>query len=279
MDYSRWIGRTRSREAQLDPWPAQALQATLGRGEGPAIGSGDPLPCLWHWIYFLETPDRAAIGPDGHPRRGDFLPSNLPERRMFAGARTTIVEPLRIGSPAQVFETLVEVVDKRTGPDALSVVTMDYRYVQDGRDRVRETRDFVYLASRPRPATEIQPPPPAAPVEASDGQIVPDAVMLLRYSALTFNAHRIHYDRDYATREEGYPERVVHGPLTATLLVEHLRRSGVGELEHFEFRAKRPLFVNAPLSLRHRAPADGAWEVEALTPDGEIAMAAKARSR
>jgi len=274
-EFQDWIGGSQSREAMLDPWPAQALRATLG-GDADEDRS---LPCLWHWLYFLETAPRDQIGVDGHPKRGGFLPPIALPRRMFAGGRTTVLKPLVLGSPATFTETILKVEQKRGGEDPLILMTLGFAYTQDNELCIREERDIVYLGGRAGPKTPAPQPLDATvqPLEETRpwrADVTPDPVMLMRFSALTFNGHRIHYDTDYAQREEGYPERVVHGPLTATLLAELVRVHAPGAIRSFSFRAQSPLFVNAPLRLRAGPQEDGTITAIAYTPSGKPAMTA-----
>jgi 3-methylfumaryl-CoA hydratase len=269
-EFQDWIGRSQSREAMLDSWPAQALRATLGG----VPEEEQNLPCLWHWLYFLETAPRDQIGVDGHPKRGGFLPPIALPRRMFAGGRTTILKPLVLGRSATLTETILKVEQKRGGDDPLILMTLGFAYTQDNELCIREERDIVYLGGRPAPQpldSAIQPLEETRPWRAD---VTPDPVMLMRFSALTFNGHRIHYDTDYAQREEGYPERVVHGPLTATLLAELVRHHAPGAIHSFSFRAQSPLFVNAPLRLRAGLQEDGTATAIAYTPSGKPAMTA-----
>ena len=267
-DFNEWVGRSRRREDRIDPWRARALRATLG-GEP---WEGETLPCLWHWIYFLEAASREDIGEDGHPSRGGFMPPIDCARRMFAGGRVTILNPLRLGGRASLTETILRVEQKRGGDSPLWLATLGCDYEQEGQVCIREERDLVYLDAAPSAApTDVQAIPQDAAWRAD---CKPDPVMLMRYSALTFNSHRIHYDADYCRDVEGYPERVVHGPLTATLLLELGLQAGAGAVTGFSFRALSPLFVNAPIRLR-ADPAEGGLVANAYTPQGRVAMSAK----
>jgi 3-methylfumaryl-CoA hydratase len=269
-EFDAWIGRFRESRAVLDPWPVQALSATLGI-EQP---ESDALPCLWHWLYFLETAPRQQIGVDGHPRQGDFTPPfNLP-RRMFAGGRTTVIKPLRVGAEAGLTETILKVEQKRAGDNPLYLMTLGFDYAQEGDICIREERDIVYLGGKPAPTTAADEVVLLEGAEPWALDMTPDPVMLMRFSALTFNSHRIHYDTDYVKQEEGYPERLVHGPLTAMLLAQLASAQTDRALAGFSFRAQNPLFVNAPVRLRG-GPGEGrAAALTAYTPQGKPAMTA-----
>jgi 3-methylfumaryl-CoA hydratase len=263
-------------ESNLDPWPVQALEATLGL---PAVrADASELPPLWHWLYFLPTVPRASIGPDGHMVNQEWVDSTLRRRRLFAAARTEIIRPLRIGEKAQMTERVLSRRDKQGRSGPFAVVTAEYRYVQNEQLCIREERDIVYLQGRvgaqaaPRDDLATQ----AAVDDSWSLTLVPDPVMLMRYSALTFNAHLIHFDQLYTQREEGYPERVVHGPLVAIVLARLLALNRVERLRRFEFRARSPLYVNQPVQFVGR-PAGDRVELRATGASGMLAMEATAR--
>ena len=272
-DYSEWMGRRRSSESLLDPWPRAALEATLGFGAPAETGC---LPMLWHWLYFLETPLPDQLGRDGHARTGEFFPPMAQPRRMFVGARTRCETPLQTGQPASVTETIVRCEDKTGSSGVMTLLTVGYEYHQHGSLCLSEERDFMYLGDRVGAAVEARVSEevtvPEAPLSAD---VETDPVLLFKFSALTFNGHRIHYDGDYARDIEGYPERVVHGPLTA-LLLAGLAASGAGPLSGFSFRARAPLFVGDRLRLRGEV-ADDSVDLKAYRPDGRVAMTAEAQ--
>ncbi|MGF1508431.1 MAG: acyl-CoA dehydrogenase [Myxococcota bacterium] len=272
-EFSDWIGKTQSVESDLSPWPARAAAAMLDAHE-LRIEPGAPLPPLWHWFYFLATAPQARLSVDGHPERGGFMPPISLPRRMFAGARVAFHRPLVLGRTAQRTDTIrnVELKEGRSGN--LAFVKVSYAFHQDEELCIEEEQDIVYREpGQPVPAptvATIEPEP-----RAWSRQVVPDARLLFRFSALTFNAHRIHYDRDYANKEEGYPGLVVHGPLVAVLLADLVRRNEARALQTFRFRGKAPLFDLAPLHLIGR-PRSAEVELEALGPDGATALTAAA---
>jgi 3-methylfumaryl-CoA hydratase len=263
-------------ESNLDPWPVQALEATLGLPTNRPDAAVD-LPPLWHWLYFLPTAPRKSIGPDGHMVNQEWVDSTLRRRRLFAAARTEFLRPLRIGERAQMKERVVGRRDKQGKSGPFQIVTAEYQYYQDGALCVREERDIVYLQG-PVPA---QPAPVdgfsanSATTDSWSITLTPDPVMLMRYSALTFNAHLIHFDQLYTQREEGYPERVVHGPLVAIVLARLLSLNHVDRIQRFEFRARSPLYVNRPIHFMGK-PADGRIDLRAVGLSGMLAMEATA---
>jgi 3-methylfumaryl-CoA hydratase len=270
-----WVGRSETRTDTLDARPVALLSATLDRDDPPPR-IGGLLPPLWHWLYFLPSYRQSEIGPDGHARRGGFLPPVPLPRRMWAGSRCDWTRPLRIGETVTRISRIVSVAPKRGASGELVFVLVRHEFSTADGPALAEEHDIVYRDLAP---TEPSANPAAvAPANATwTRRIVPDDVLLFRYSALTFNAHRIHYDRRYVTEVEGYPGLVVHGPLLATLLVDLLRRNGVGEtLRRFEFRARRPLFDTAPFDVCGRPAADGTVALWAQGADGALAMQATA---
>ena len=258
--------------ARLDPWPAAALHASLGlAGEPPGLG----LPLLWHWLYFLETPTRELQGPDGHPRTGSFFPAMDQPRRMFVGARCQLHRQLQLQTPARLVESVLGREEKQGSAGTMSLLTVGYRYYQRDELCIEEERDFMYLPAREMEAEERYAGPLKAVPDADLAQdLDTDPVLLFKFSALTFNGHRIHYDADYARTEEGYPATVVHGPLTALLLAGLATGANPG-ISRFAFRARAPLFCGDRLRLRGTSGAAGI-SLTAYRPDGQVAMTAEA---
>jgi 3-methylfumaryl-CoA hydratase len=243
MKREDWIGRSEELSDRLTPTPYAALAATLDRtSDRPADGT--PLPPLWHWLYFLPLHRHSELGPDGHAERGGFLPPISLPRRMWAGSQFLFHEPLCIGDTVSRRSTILDVTEKRgrTGTLVFVKVRHQLRRTGDSAVALTEFHDIVYReAASP---DDVAPPPRAAyPNPVWRLKWVADDVLLFRYSALTFNGHRIHYDRRYVTEVEGYPGLVVHGPLLATLLLDLLRhKMPDARLATFEFRAVRPVF-------------------------------------
>lgn len=241
----RWIGRTESRSELIAAMPAMQLAATLDRSSD-GIQDGMELPPLYHWLYFLPVCRQSELGDDGHPALGGFLPPIPLPRRMWASSTIEFPQPLRIGALATRDSEILDVQLKKGRTGSLMFVKLQHTISCGAGVAIREVQDLVY---RDHPKSGDATPLPAdAPADAeSQSEITPTSVLLFRYSALTFNAHRIHFDRRYATAVEGYPSLVVHGPLVATLLVDNLmRQTGAARLRQFQFRALRPLFDHEP---------------------------------
>jgi 3-methylfumaryl-CoA hydratase len=242
-ELSAWIGRSETVLDVMGPTPVAALTATLDHPASEVL-EGDAMPPLWHWLYFLPLHRQSEIGADGHAKRGGFLPPVPLPRRMWAGSQFEFIAPIRVGDRVARTSTIADVTQKdgRTGKLVFVKVRHELRCNDAAQAALVEFHDIVYREAK-RP-TDVEPPPLAAPVDAPwQRTIVPDDVLLFRYSALTFNGHRIHYDRKYVTEVEGYPGLVVHGPLIATLLLDLLRRNAPeAELSNFRFKAVRPTF-------------------------------------
>jgi 3-methylfumaryl-CoA hydratase len=252
-----WVGKTETLSDTVTAAPVRALSATLDRQDA-APEPGTPLPELWHWLYFLPMARQSGIGPDGHPQRGGFLPPVPLPRRMWAGGRLQWHhQPLQVGDAVTRTSSIASVTHKSGRSGDLVFVLVKHE-VRNARGlALTEEHDIVYRAN-PQPGDPVPAPQPAPAGAAWTREVVPDDVLLFRYSALTFNGHRIHYDRKYVTGVEGYPGLIVHGPLIATLLADLLRRNMPGaRLLKFEFRAVRPVFDLWPFKLHGLPSADG----------------------
>ncbi len=269
-----WIGRT---DDAVDLAARSSIRLMLATLDDPA----DPaavrvVPPLWHWLYFLPGERQSGLGPDGHPSRGGFLPPVALPRRMWAGGRLTFLRELAVGSEIRRRSRIAQVEAKAGRSGQLVFVTVVHEIADaQGQLAIREEQDIVYREA-PVPGARA-PEPPAAPTDEQFArEIAPDPVLLMRYSALTFNGHRIHYDRPYAQAEEGYPGLVVHGPMIATLLLENLRRERPqARIASFEFKAVSPLFDTAPFTVAGRIEGDAA-RLWARGPQGQLAMQARA---
>ncbi len=263
-------------ESNLDPWPVQALEATLEMATVRAAETSE-LPPLWHWLYFLRTAPRSSIGPDGHMVNQEWVDSTLRRRRLFAAARTDFIRPLHIGVQAQMSERVLGRRETKGRHGPFQILTVEHQYFQYDALCVREERDIVYLQG---PAPAQRAPEDEFSIKATDAgpwaiTLTPDPVMLMRFSALTFNSHLIHFDQLYTQREEGYPERVVHGPLVAIVLAQLLSLNHVGRIARFEFRARSPLYVNQTVQFMGK-PENDRVELRAIGPSGMLAMHATA---
>ena len=271
-----WIGRSERRSDTVTAAPLAGLAATLDRIDDPEPVPGTELPPLAHWLYFLPRSPQREIGVDGHPKRGGFLPPVPLPRRMWAGGRLQFERPLRVGDEIERRSTITRVDAKHGRSGALVFVTVRHEIADARGVAITEEHDIVY---RDHPQPGAQPPSPAAaPTDETFGRgIVPDPVLLFRYSALTFNGHRIHYDRSYVTEVEGYPGLIVHGPLIATLLLDLVRRELPGaHVRAFSFKAASPLFDIHPFTVCGKREADGHVALWARNHEGHLAMQARA---
>lgn len=276
---------------------AAALHGLLD-APGPPPAASDPLPPLWHWLAFSPRVPQRKLGDDGHPRTGHFLPP-VAGRRMWAGGRLTFAEAtsdgsaaaggLRVGEPLHRRSRVTDVAEKEGRSGRLVFVTVDHRLgpnptaaTRDGIDPpVHEVQDIVYRPPVDASSASAASPPSGPPADVGQWDwgldLEPDATMLFRFSALTYNAHRIHYDRAYATEVEGYPGLVVHGPLQAIALADLCRRHLADRpLTSFRFRGVRPAFDGRLLRLRGRVGGDGTVLLNAFDPAGEITTSAEA---
>jgi 3-methylfumaryl-CoA hydratase len=274
VDHLRsWIGKQETLHDHVTHFPVAALSATLDRDD-PAPQAGDKLPPLWHWLYFLPAARQSALGSDGHPARGGFLPPVPLPRRMWAGGRFAFHQPLRVDEPISRTSTVQDVTIKHGRNGALCFVLVKHEIGGPNGLALVEEHDIVYR-DNPRPDEAPATPHPVRTDGIWHRDIHPSDPLLFRYSALTFNSHRIHYDRRYVTETEGYPGLIVHGPLIATLLIDLLRRSTDRPVAKFRFRAVSPLFDIAPFSV-HGVPDGTGAALWARDPTGHLAMEADA---
>ena len=278
QNLGEWNGRSETVSDVATAFPYAALSATFDR---PAVPPpvGTALPALWHWLYFLPLYRQSEVGPDGHAKRGGFLPPVPLPRRMWAGSQFEFHKPLRIGDAMTRTSTIHDVTEKsgRTGPLVFVKVRHELRREGDSDLALTEFHDIVYREA-PKP-DDVTPPPKAAPATSTwEKKWVPDDVLLFRYSALTFNGHRIPYDRKYVTEVEGYPGLIVHGPMVATLLLDLLRHKlPEAEVASYEFRAVRPVFDINHFYVCGEPQADGkTFRLWAKDHEGWLTMEATA---
>ena len=270
-----WIGRSETRADRATAMPIAALAATLDRDD-PAPPAGSEVPPLWHWLYFTPLTRASELGHDGHARLGGFLPPVPLPRRMWAGGRLEFAEALRVGDEMTRTSRIAEVSGKSGRSGALVFVTVQHAIANAFGVALREEHDIVYREA-PRADAPLQPPQVAPRDEVFAREVVPDPVLLFRYSALTFNGHRIHYDRSYVTEVEGYPGLVVHGPLIATLLLDLLRRERPqARVRRFAFKALRPIFDIHRFSVCGRPDGERRYRLWARDHEGALAMRADA---
>lgn len=273
-----WISRSETVEDLATARPVHLYAALRDRSDIPK--EGDAIGPMGHWFFFKPVVPASKIGPDGHPQRGDFMPPVPLPRRMFGGARTTYHKDLRIGETMKKVQTITNVVIKegRTGTLVICTVKNDF-HGEDGLALVEE-HDIVYRGNPPANASGGNSGKTnAAPADHTwIKEITPDPVMLYRYSAATLNGHRIHYDRKYVTEVEGYPGLIVHGPLTAGLLLDVALDNNPGRtLTGFSFQARAPLFDIAPFQVAGKPEADGKTiSLWSITPEGNLGTLATA---
>lgn len=270
-----WIGRAKATAQVIDAVPAARLHAVLDC-EGAAPAAGDALPPGWHWLYFLEAAATRDLDADGHAKRGDFLPPVALPRRMWAGGRLEFHAPIRIGECIRRRSLVADITHKTGRGGALCFVTVRHEFFGGDALKLTEEHRIVYreAARADAPAATPLITPPGAPSHAdSRVKIMPTKVLLFRYSALTFNAHRIHYDAEYCREAEGLRAPVVHGPLLATLLMDAATKH-CGALRWFDYRAVSPLFVGEEFCVA--CAEDGGLQVWAENAGGGLAMMATA---
>lgn len=271
--YEAWVGKEEQRSERILASSVAAMAATLDLAVAPA--EGDALPPGWQWLFFNPAARRSELGVDGHPKRGGFLPPVELPRRMWAGSRIRYLRDVPVGAEATRRSKILKVQEKTGKGGALVFVTVEHTTECAGAACIVEEQDIVYREPPP-PSTGAKPARHEATAQWSQ-TVVPDAPLLFRYSALTFNGHRIHYDQPYARNEEGYPDLVVQGPLTATLLQMFAAQHGGGRrMTRFDFRGVTPLFVGRAFQVEAREAEGGGLDVWARGPDGELGMSATA---
>ena len=263
---------------RVDPWPAAAFAGLIGT-DPPPLRDGDPLPPMWHWFTLLEHPATSEIGADGHPADGAFLPPVPGRRRMFAGGRLRLRKPIPVGAELSSASSVTSVTLKTGRTGEMAFVTVRHELAADGNPVGAEEQDIVYRSEPPgTPPRTMSRPEGGEPEPAGDWRLAIETgpVLLFRFSALTYNGHRIHYDRDYATTAEGYPDLVIHGPLLALLALELPRLHAPDRtVENFEYRLMRPAFVPARIVSAASPPADGAIAVNVAAAGAAPSLTAK----
>lgn len=263
--FAAWVGRSETEEDVISPRQARGMAATLASGpcDAGAFAVGDPLPPLWHWMAFAPIAPMDGLGPDGHPARGGFLPPVPLERRMWAGGRVTFHDAPRVGEVLTRRSEILKVAEKTGATGRMVFVTVGHTLTTPRGPAVTEEQDIVYIAM---PLRYSPPPPVAAPESpAWEEPVEMTPVRLFRFSALTFNGHRIHYDLDYAAKVERYPALVVHGPLQAMLMMEAARRRTGAAPRAFRHRGVRPLLLADSVRIVAEAEAEGVQKLCTVT--------------
>lgn len=258
-----WIGRSETVHDCISHNLVKRIAATLGE---PAPAPGAPLPELWHWAFFQDAVEHSGLGGDGHPARGGFLPPADNRNRMWAGGRLEFLHPLRVDAQVSRRSTILNVQEKHGRTGALLFVTVQHEYMQDGQQALIEEQDIVYREPSPPKLGGTEPMP------QGDWHlhVQPTPTLLFRYSAVTFNGHRIHYDWPYVTETEGYPGLVVHGPLIATLNVQAFVRANPQlTVRRFSFRGVRPLICPDAFDVGGRLIGEGKAQVWAGNQAGQ----------
>ena len=235
-NFTDWVGKTETIKDVIDYVLVARMTATLGTELPERTG---PLPHLWHWMYFQPMLSFHSLGEDGHPSRGEFLPPAENLNRMWAGGRLKFFHPLIIGEPAKRISTIREITEKQGRTGKLLFVTVEHKHIQNGETALLEEQDIVYREPTKFVNTKSTPCPHGQWSETHEA----NSVTLFRYSAVTFNAHRIHYDYPYVTNKEGYPALLVQGQLLATLALQAFKNANPdARLSSFSFRSQRPIF-------------------------------------
>lgn len=277
-EFASYVGRQERRTDLLDSHRIANLAALLD-ADVEALAPGLRLPPLGHWLHFNHWARQSQLGSDGHPKRGGFMPPVTLPRRMFAGARLTFHDNLHLGEEVERVSTIASVQRKTGSSGELVFVTVTHDINGPSGLAIREEQDIVYRGNAPAASAQPAKAPKAdgaqIPANAVVERVNPDPVMLFRFSALTDNGHRIHYDHPYVTKVEGYPGLVVHGPLQAVLLADLVRKHFPGRMTSFSFQARKPIFDTAPFECVAWREGD---TISLMTRDmdGQAAMTAKA---
>jgi len=273
MDFDDWIGKGREQHERIDTMLPAGMSATLDRDD-PAPRDGDPLPLPWHWMFFRDCTAQSELGTDGLPERGGLMPPVPLPRRMWAASDIKFNSPLRLGETAIKRSEITSVTEKCGKSGRLVFVNLCHTILNEAEEvAIVEGQTIVYTEAVKSSAMLPSRPSPENP--SWRRSLVPDPVLLFRYSALTYNPHRIHYDQPYVTQEEGYPDLVVHGPLIATLMVDLCRRSRPeARIIGFSFRAIAPLFCGNEMVLG-AAPSDDGLRARVWAANHEGGLASR----
>ena len=274
-DLTAWVGRQETLQGRVSATVAKTIHATLARRDLSCPQSGDPMPALWHWYAFPPAVGMEELGEDGHPALGGFLPPVPYERRMWASGALQFFEDLRVDEEIEKRSTITAVDEKKGSTGGMVFVTVQHEIYGKAGLAIREAQSIVYLPIAPT----FTPPPkqsgPIAPFAFDELQAVSTA-LLFRYSAITFNAHRIHYDLPYAQNVEHYPGLIVHGPLQANLLMAQATKWKGRRPDKFSFRGVHPMFHDTDFHLRATRSKEGGLEMCTVAAAGHVGMKSKA---
>jgi len=269
-----WIGRKEIKEDVISPWPVKGLSATFDL-PAPQLAAGSSIPLGWHWLYFLEAAPASELGTDGHPKRGGFLPPVELPRRMWAGGRIQFNRALRMGETARKESEILSLERKSGRSGDMVFVVVRHTIYGSGETVLTEEQDIVYRGAAKPGDPQAVGKLPEKPAQWQRS-IKADSTLLFRFSALTFNGHRIHYDLPYATGEECYPDLVVHGPLQAMLLLGECQKHLPKPLSRFRYRGVAPLFQPQVFTVNGTETGPGCLNLWTADAEGRQCMTATA---
>lgn len=272
MSYDEWVGKTNESNDSMAPEQLQRFEALMNR-DPYSVSSGSELPPCAHWCYFTPIDKQSNIAADGHAMKGDFLPPVELPKRMWAGGKITFKKPLLAGTPAKKISTVESINNKNGRTGKLCFVTVRHQVSVRRSVAIDEEQQIVY---REESEKSIHPTR-TQPMDIDSGweiSITPDSVQLFRFSALTFNSHRIHYDLNYVRKAEGYPNLVVHGPYLLVLLLDALRNREESFIEDVDYRALGPVYLGEEITIHGKAVDHQRTELRVTGPEGKMAMKA-----
>lgn len=273
MSYDEWIGKSKDKNDSMAPEQLQRFEAMLDHNPND-VQAGTPLPPCAHWIYFTPMDPHSDIAEDGHAKKGDFLPPVDLPKRMWAGGNIQFKKQLKAGMPADKKSTIINIEEKEGTSGKLCFVTVRHQINVSGAMAIDEEQQIVYREASEQGVHPIRTTPMDIDYDWKKTKKV-DSVMLFRFSALTFNSHKIHYDKEYATETEGYPNLVVHGPLLLVLMLNEFKTKTDGKvIEEVEYRATGPVFLGEEITITSKDVDNTRVEMRLLGPDNKIAMKA-----
>ena len=273
MNYNEWIGKSENRSDSMAPEQLQRFEAMLNRDPHSITSNKELTPCA-HWTYFTPMDMHSNIAVDGHARKGDFLPPVELPKRMWAGGKILFKKPLLTGIPAEKKSTITAIDEKEGSTGKLCFVTIRHQISAKGSVAIDEVQQIVYREESEKGAHPIRTQPLDIDPDWKK-TTKPDTVLLFRFSALTFNTHRIHYDQDYVRNVEGYPNLVVHGPLLLVLMLDAFKAKHDGKvIEDIEYKAVGPIYLDEQITICGKSVDNHRVELRAIGSDGNMAMKA-----